>query len=285
MLGPRPQGHGDDLAAGVVAAIFEDRDQIAERRAARGRSKPADRAADGDPIEPIERAQALQEGQEHGVGVPPRLPEALRRGRPDGLVGVVVQARQEGRRELAVFGATVPRARTAAARTDGPGSRNASSSSGTRRRGSRAAGGALHPEFGLVVTARASNYGVGPVPFGAGFHPYLSLHGQPLKDVTLMVPASRRLLLDEALVPVGVQDVTNTPYDLRLGPKLKALRLDDALTGLEVRDGRGTAEVRTKSGGARVWFDETFQYLQVFTADDFRGWRPGRSDRADDLPG
>ena len=30
---------------------------------------------------------------------------------------------------------------------------------------------ALHPEFGLVVTARASNHGVGPVPFGAGFHP------------------------------------------------------------------------------------------------------------------
>ena len=133
---------------------------------------------------------------------------------------------------------------------------------------------ALHPEFGLVVTARASNYGVSPVPFGAGFHPYLSLHGQPLKDVTLMIPASRRLLLDEALVPVGVQDVTNTPYDLRLGQKLSALRLDDALTGLAVRDGRGTAEVRTRSGGARVWFDETFQYLQVFTADDFRGGVP-----------
>jgi aldose 1-epimerase len=133
---------------------------------------------------------------------------------------------------------------------------------------------ALHPEFGLVVTARASNHGVGPVPFGAGFHPYVSLHGQPLKDVTLMVPASRRLLLDEAFVPVGVQDVTNTLYDLRLGPKLKTLRLDDALTGLEVRDGRGAAEVRTQSGGARVWFDETFQYLQVFTADDFRAGVP-----------
>jgi len=133
---------------------------------------------------------------------------------------------------------------------------------------------ALHPEFGLVVTARASNNGVGPAPFGAGFHPYVSLHGQPLSDVNLAVPASRRLLLDEAQVPVGVQDVTNTPYDLRVGPKLAALRLDDALTGLEVRDGRGAAEVRTKSGGARVWFDETFRYLQVFTADDFRGGIP-----------
>jgi len=52
------------------------------------------------------------------------------------------------------------------------------------------------------------------------------------------------------------------------------LRLDDALTGLEVLDGRGAAEVRTQSGGARVWFDETFHYLQVFTADDFRAGVP-----------
>jgi aldose 1-epimerase len=133
---------------------------------------------------------------------------------------------------------------------------------------------ALHPEFGLVVTARASNHGITPAPFGAGFHPYLSLHGDSLKDVTLLVPASRRLLLDEALVPVGVQDVTNTPYDLRRGPKLKTLRLDDALTGLEVREGRGVAEVRTKAGGARLWFDETFGYLQVFTAEDFRAGVP-----------
>jgi aldose 1-epimerase len=26
--------------------------------------------------------------------------------------------------------------------------------------------------------------------------------------------------------------------------------------------------VRTGSGGARIWFDETFRYLQVFTVDD-----------------
>lgn len=129
---------------------------------------------------------------------------------------------------------------------------------------------ALHPESGLVVTARATNHGVGAAPFGAGFHPYLSLHGHELTDVTVKVPASRRLVLDEALVPVGVREVSNTDYDLRRGRKLKHLRLDDALTGLALRDGRGVAEVRTRSGGAQLWFAPTFQYLQVFTPDDFR---------------
>ena len=47
---------------------------------------------------------------------------------------------------------------------------------------------ALHARAGLVVTARASNNGVSPAPFGAGFHPYLSMHGQPLNDVTLRFP-------------------------------------------------------------------------------------------------
>jgi aldose 1-epimerase len=133
---------------------------------------------------------------------------------------------------------------------------------------------ALHPESGLVVTARATNHGVGPAPFGAGFHPYLSLHGHELPDVTVKVPAARRLVLDEALVPVGVREVAETEYDLRSGRQLNNLRLDDALTGLARHDGRGVAEVRTESGGAQLWFDATFQYLQVFTPDDFRGGVP-----------
>ena len=45
-------------------------------------------------------------------------------------------------------------------------------------------------------------------------------------------------------------------------------RFDDAFTALSTVDGRGVAEVHTTSGGARLWFDETFQYLQVFTIDD-----------------
>jgi aldose 1-epimerase len=126
---------------------------------------------------------------------------------------------------------------------------------------------ALHPDHGLSVTAVARNHGSTSAPFGSGFHPYLSLHGHQLDDVTLHVPARQRLVTDEAQLPVGVQDVTKTPYDLRRAHRLKTLRLDDGFTDLSTVDGRGEVEVRTRSGGARLWFDESFRYVQVYTIE------------------
>jgi aldose 1-epimerase len=130
---------------------------------------------------------------------------------------------------------------------------------------------ALHAEAGLVVSAEATNTGERRAPFGAGFHPYLATGGTALDDVTVALPSTQRLVLDDAHVPVGEQAVAGSPYDLRKGKKLKGLRLDDGFTGLTISDGRGVAEVRAKSGGARLWFDETFRYLQVFTLDDLAG--------------
>lgn len=134
---------------------------------------------------------------------------------------------------------------------------------------------ALHAELGLSVSMSAHNHGRGPAPFGAGFHPYLSTHGAALDATTVRVPARQRLLVDDASVPVGMQSVAGTPYDLRRGRRLKALRMDAGFTGLHVERGRGSAEVRSRSGGARVWFDETFRYLQVFTWEDLAGAGPG----------
>jgi aldose 1-epimerase len=133
---------------------------------------------------------------------------------------------------------------------------------------------ALHPDHGLSVTAVARNYGATPAPFGAGFHPYISVRGQRLDDVTLQVPARQRLVTDEAQLPVGVQDVTRTPYDLRRPQRLKALRLDDAFTDLSTLDGRGGVDVRTSSGEARLWFDESFRYVQVYTLEHLGGGAP-----------
>ena len=133
---------------------------------------------------------------------------------------------------------------------------------------------ALHEELGLSVSVSATNRGKQRAPFGAGFHPYLSTHGAALADTTVQLPARERLVLDEAQVPVGTQAVTKTPYDLRRGRRLKQLRMDDGFTALNVPSGRGFAEVRTKKAGARIWFDQTFRYLQVFTPDDLRGGVP-----------
>jgi aldose 1-epimerase len=132
----------------------------------------------------------------------------------------------------------------------------------------------LHAELGLSVTASAHNHGRRHAPFGAGFHPYLSTRGATLDATHLRLPAGQRLLLDDVGVPIGVQSVAGSPYDLRRGKRLKGLRMDDGFTGVALEQGRGVAEVRSKAGGARLWFDETFRYLQVFTVEDLGGAGP-----------
>jgi aldose 1-epimerase len=134
---------------------------------------------------------------------------------------------------------------------------------------------ALDAEYGLSVTAVARNTGTERAPFGAGFHPYLSAHGHDLGEVTVKVPARERVVLDEAKVPVGEQLVTGTHYDLRRGRRLGELRMDDGFTGFATVGGRSAVEVRTRSGGAQLWFDETFRNVQMFTPDPVAPGRTG----------
>jgi aldose 1-epimerase len=134
---------------------------------------------------------------------------------------------------------------------------------------------ALDAEHGLVVTVSAHNTGRVRVPFGAGSHPYLSTGGHALADTAVRLPARQLLVVDEQQVPVGVRPVAGTEHDLRSGKKLRSLRFDDAFTELETVQGRGAAEVRSPSGGARLWFDEAFRYLQVYTVDALTRQQPG----------
>ena len=126
----------------------------------------------------------------------------------------------------------------------------------------------LHADRGLTVTFTARNRGTAPAPFGAGAHPYLSTRGHDLDEVTVQLPARTVLELDDVQIPVGSQQVAKTAFDLRRGRRLHDLRLDHGFTDLTATDGRGHAEVRTRDGGARLWFDDVYEYLQVFTKAD-----------------
>ena len=130
---------------------------------------------------------------------------------------------------------------------------------------------ALRADSGLTVTMSAQNTGSRRAPFGAGCHPYLSVPGGRIDDAVVTVPARERILVDDAAIPVGVAPVEGTPYDLRDGRPLGELRLDDCFTGL---DGRGQVEVRSGDAGARLWFDDVFRYVQVFTQDNLAGGGP-----------
>lgn len=133
----------------------------------------------------------------------------------------------------------------------------------------------LHAENGLTVTMSARNNSAVRVPFGAGAHPYLSTRGRALDETTLRVPAREQLVVDETQVPVGTRPVAGTDHDLRRGRRLRDQRFDTGFTGLATTDGRGRAEVRNRAGGAQLWFDETFGFLQVFTVDALTPGQPG----------
>lgn len=132
----------------------------------------------------------------------------------------------------------------------------------------------LDAEHGLMVTIGARNNGSTRAPFGAGSHPYLATRGHALADVTLRLPAREALVVDDQSVPVGARNLTGKD-DFRRGRRLRALRFDDGFTGLVTEGGRGVAEVRTKSGGAQLWFDETFKFLQVYTLDELTDGQAG----------
>lgn len=133
---------------------------------------------------------------------------------------------------------------------------------------------AVDAEQGLTVAATARNTGHRSAPFGAGFHPYLSTRGHRIDDVELTVPAAERMVVDDAQIPVTVQPVAATPYDLRAGTRLGSLRLDDTFTELDHTGGCCAVELRTPDGGGCLWFDEAFRFVQVFTLDDLRGGGP-----------
>ena len=56
---------------------------------------------------------------------------------------------------------------------------------------------------GLTVTTRAQSLDEGPVPFGLGFHPYLTAGPETVDGAILHVPARHTLDLDDRGLPTG----------------------------------------------------------------------------------
>jgi aldose 1-epimerase len=123
---------------------------------------------------------------------------------------------------------------------------------------------------GLVVTASACNPGPVPIPFGIGFHPYLSAFGGPVDALKVVIPGRRRLICDDRGIPTGDAATTGTEYDFTAGRVMGATALDTAFCAL-TRDESGIATVSLTdpSSGAttKVWMDTSFRYLMVYTAD------------------
>ena len=122
---------------------------------------------------------------------------------------------------------------------------------------------------GLEVTADAANLSEAVLPFGIGFHPYLTVGTPTVDDAYLSVPARRRLVTDARGLPVGDAEVTGTEFDFTTRRPLGRVDLDTAYTGL-VRDDDGRARVQLDDAAGRrveLWADDAFGYLMAFTGD------------------
>jgi aldose 1-epimerase len=123
---------------------------------------------------------------------------------------------------------------------------------------------------GLTVMADAENLGNNNLPFGLGFHPYLTVGTAVVDEARLQVPASRRLVTDERGLPVGMAAVTSTSFDFSSGRPIGSTRLDTAYAGLtRDRAGRACIDLDNPADGRGVtlWLNERFNYVMVYTGD------------------
>jgi aldose 1-epimerase len=120
-------------------------------------------------------------------------------------------------------------------------------------------------DTGLTVTLRASNADGERAPFGAGFHPYLRSGGNSIDGLDLTVPAAQCIDSNGSMTPVAA-----SPQDFTRPRRIGPTRLDTAF-GKLVRgdDGRAVAALTDPAGDrtVRLWVDEGYRYLMVYTAD------------------
>ena len=124
---------------------------------------------------------------------------------------------------------------------------------------------------GLTVTTRAQSLDEGPIPFGLGFHPYLTAGSETVDGAILHVPAHHTLDLDDRGLPTGaLTPVEGSDRDFTTSRFVGPAVLDTAYTSLERdADGKARASLDAPGGvaGATLWVDQGFPYLMVYTGD------------------
>ena len=125
-------------------------------------------------------------------------------------------------------------------------------------------------DSGLTVTLHVRNAGSERAPFGAGFHPYLRLEADAIDRLDLVIPAASFL---ESNGPGELQVVTpvaDTPWDFLRLRRIGSTRMDTAFGDLVRGDDRRAVAVLSDPAGGRsvrLWVDDGFRYLMVYTAD------------------
>lgn len=120
---------------------------------------------------------------------------------------------------------------------------------------------------GLTVTLEAPN-GTVPLPFGAGFHPYITAGSATVDDARLTLPAGAWMPTDARAIPTGERRAVAGERDFRAGRPIGTAVLDQCFTDLgRGPDGRARVVLEGPAGRVTLWMDETFGHVMVFTGD------------------
>jgi aldose 1-epimerase len=124
--------------------------------------------------------------------------------------------------------------------------------------------------LGLTVTTTVTNRDDVPIPFGVGFHPYLSVTTATIEGAELEVPARAYVDVNERQLPTGeILPVTGNPLDFTKQKSINGHDLDVTYTEL-IRDDSGLATVvvtDSTGGTVELSMDRNFAYVQLFTGD------------------
>jgi aldose 1-epimerase len=124
---------------------------------------------------------------------------------------------------------------------------------------------------GLTVTTTAQSLQEGPIPFGLGFHPYLTAGPETVDGAILQLPGHHTLDVDDRGLPTGeLSAVAGTEHDFTTARFVGPTALDTPFTDLDRdSDGRAWASLDAPGGatGAALWADPGFKYLMVYTGD------------------
>lgn len=123
---------------------------------------------------------------------------------------------------------------------------------------------------GLCVTTTAKNAGDVTCPYADGQHPYLSPGTGLIDDCTLQLPGRTRIDTDPVRqLPTGLEPVAGTPFDFTYPRTVGPIKIDFAFTDLDRdADGRAWTRLRGPDGAsAEIWVDESYPYVETYTAD------------------
>jgi aldose 1-epimerase len=121
---------------------------------------------------------------------------------------------------------------------------------------------------GLTITTTALNTGATALPYGVGFHPWVSPGAGSLDDCTLELGADSLVTVDDRLLPTGKTPVSGD-MDYREARTLAGSDLDDAFVDpTRDTDGRSWARlVRGDGSTVAIWMDEAAKAWQVCTGN------------------